>query len=76
MLREWNSCRLLEEKITGQRSIVGRPRQASRQPSMPVVQCPHRLVSKDGQNDQIIEEVGQEKKKLGRHGFSGDDNFG
>ena len=43
---------------------------------MPIVQGPHRPVSKDQQNCEIVEDVGQEEKKLGRHGISNDDNFG
>ena len=43
---------------------------------MPVVQCPHRLVSKDRQSCEIVEEVGQKEKNLGRHGFGVDDIYG
>ena len=50
VLWKWISCWLLAERNTGQRWVVGRPRQTSTQPSMPVVQCPHCLISKDGQN--------------------------
>ena len=45
------SQRMLAERNSGQRWVVGGPRQTSRQQPMPVVQCPHRLVSKDGQNN-------------------------
>ena len=43
---------------------------------MPIVQGTHRPVSKDQQNCEIVEDVGQKEKKLGRHGISNDDNFG
>ena len=73
MLRKWHAQLMLGEKNIGQRSIVEGPRQTSTQQPMPVVQYPHYLVQKAGQNCQIVEEVGQKEKNLGRHGFSSDD---